>query len=226
MGVCDSKGNQQSNLENNNQVLFKLKNMRDNLEKKMNNLETKEKQTKERVKQCLRLKQRDRAKFYLKGCKLYQNNMKTTEGQLTMIEDQIMNIENAQNSKDTMIALQQGNETLKKLQNEVRVEDLDKVKEDMDEMKDNYNEISDFLKERADEEVEGCEEEFEQLMQEVQNEKVSNNNVAANKNIVNNNNIQLPSIPNNGIKSGITNNASNQIRNTNINQNQILMSKA
>ena len=151
--------------------------------------------------------------------------MQTTEGQLTMIEDQIMMIENAQNSKDTMIALQQGNETLKKLQNEVRVEDLDKVKEDMDEMKDNYNEISDFLKERADEDVEGCEEEFEQLMQEVQNEKVSNNNVAVNKNIVNNN-IQLPSIPNNGIKSGITNNASNQIRNTNITQNQILMSKA
>ena len=113
--TCESKANQQTALDKNNQVLFQLKSFRDKLENKINNLETKEKATKEKAKQCLRSKQRDKAKFYLKGCKLYQKNIQTTEGQLTMIEDQIMTIENAQTSKDTILALQKGNQALQQI---------------------------------------------------------------------------------------------------------------
>ena len=172
--TCESKSNKIAAKKNNEySVLDQCRATRDKLEIYIQNLELKEKMTKEKVKECLRKKQRDRAKFYLKGCKAYQQRIKIAEGKLSMIEDQIMNIENAHNHKDTIMALQQGNMALKQIQKEVTIEDLENVKEQMDELKDNDREIGDFLKEKLEEDEAGCEDELEQLVKEVQDEKSS-----------------------------------------------------
>ena len=202
--TCESKSNKIAAKKNNEYiVLDQCRATRDKLEKYIQNLELKEKMTKEKVKECLRKKQRDRAKFYLKGCKAYQQRIKIAEGKLSMIEDQIMNIENAHNHKDTIMALQQGNMALKQIQKEVTIEDLENVKEQMDELKDNDREIGDFLKEKLEEDEAGCEDELEQLIKEVQDEKNNNKNV----NQTNNNNIiKLPNVPNSNINTGVVNN--------------------
>ena len=202
--TCESKSNKIAAKKNNEYiVLDQCRATRDKLEKYIQNLELKEKMTKEKVKECLRKKQRDRAKFYLKGCKAYQQRIKIAEGKLSMIEDQIMNIENARNHKDTIMALQQGNMALKQIQKEVTIEDLENVKEQMDELKDNDREIGDFLKEKLEEDEAGCEDELEQLVKEVQDEKNNNKNVNQNNN---NNNIKLPNVPNSNINTGVVNN--------------------
>ena len=202
--TCESKSNKIAAKKNNEYiVLDQCRATRDKLEKYIQNLELKEKMTKEKVKECLRKKQRDRAKFYLKGCKAYQQRIKIAEGKLSMIEDQIMNIENAHNHKDAIMALQQGNMALKQIQKEVTIEDLENVKEQMDELKDNDREIGDFLKEKLEEDEAGCEDELEQLVKEVQDEKNNNKNV----NQTNNNNIiKLPNVPNSNINTGVVNN--------------------
>jgi hypothetical protein len=202
--TCESKSNKIAAKKNNEYiVLDQCRATRDKLEKYIQNLELKEKMTKEKVKECLRKKQRDRAKFYLKGCKAYQQRIKIAEGKLSMIEDQIMNIENAHNHKDAIMALQQGNMALKQIQKEVTIEDLENVKEQMDELKDNDREIGDFLKEKLEEDEAGCEDELEQLVKEVQDEKNNNKNVNQNNN---NNNIKLPNVPNSNINTGVVNN--------------------
>ena len=202
--TCESKSNKIAAKKNNEYiVLDQCRATRDKLEIYIQNLELKEKMTKEKVKECLRKKQRDRAKFYLKGCKAYQQRIKIAEGKLSMIEDQIMNIENAHNHKDAIMALQQGNMALKQIQKEVTIEDLENVKEQMDELKDNDREIGDFLKEKLEEDEAGCEDELEQLVKEVQDEKNNNKNVNQNNN---NNNIKLPNVPNSNINTGVVNN--------------------
>lgn len=202
--TCESKSNKIAAKKNNEYiVLDQCRATRDKLEIYIQNLELKEKMTKEKVKECLRKKQRDRAKIYLKGCKAYQQRIKIAEGKLSMIEDQIMNIENAHNHKDAIMALQQGNMALKQIQKEVTIEDLENVKEQMDELKDNDREIGDFLKEKLEEDEAGCEDELEQLVKEVQDEKNNNKNVNQNNN---NNNIKLPNVPNSNINTGVVNN--------------------
>ena len=201
--TCESKSNKIAAKKNNEYiVLDQCRATRDKLEIYIQNLELKEKMTKEKVKECLRKKQRYRAKFYLKGCKAYQQIIKIAEGKLSMIEDQIMNIENAHNHKDTIMALQQGNMALKQIQKEVTIEDLENVKEQMDELKDNDREIGDFLKEKLEEDEAGCEEELEQMVKELEDEKNNNKNMNQN----NNNNIKLPNVPNSNINTGVVNN--------------------
>ena len=219
--TCESRGNKKQLMNNNNanQVLFQCKSTRDKIDAYIKTLETKEKLTKEKAKECLRKKDRDRAKFYLKGCKAYQNRIKIAEGKLDMIEEQIINIENAQTSKDTLTALQQGNQVLRELNKEVKIEDLENMKQDLEELKDNDKEIGDFLKEKANEDIAECNDEFEQLVKEVQSEQINNKN--QNQNITNNNNKinNLPQVPNNAINAGIPNNKINQ---NNINNKQII----
>ena len=215
--TCESRGNKKQSVDKTYQVLNQCKSTRDKIDKYIKTLEKKEKLTKEKAKECLRRKERDRAKFYLKGCKAYQNRIRIAEGKLDMLDEQIMNIENAKTSKDTLTALREGNKVLTDLNKEVKIEDLENIKEDMEQLKDNDKEIGDFLKEKANEDIAECNDEFEQLVKEVQTEQANNKN-----NNISNNVNNLPKVPNNNIEVGLQNNKINQV---NVNNKQIIMNK-
>ena len=204
--TCESKGNKKEMIDS-NQVLIKCKSTRDLIGNNIKILEDKEKKTREKAKECLRKKDKDRAKFYLKECKAIQKRIKIREGQLDIVEDQIMNIENAKTAQEAMIALQKGNAVLSDLSKEVKIEDLEKEKEKLEELKDKDKEIGDALKEKINDDTAECEEEFEKLAKEVQEEQANNKN---------NNIIDLPKVSNNEIKVG-----DNQNKNVNINNKQI-----
>ena len=73
---------------------------------------------------------------------MYEEQVKTTDAQLEMIETQISKIENAQSQKDALRVLKQGNEALKKLQNEVNVEKFQEIGDDMEELKNQNDKIN------------------------------------------------------------------------------------
>ena len=126
----------------------------------------------EKAKESLKNKNKERAKLNLRLSKMYSEQIKTAEGQLEMIETQITQIENAQSQKDVFSVLKQGNEALKKLQSEVNVEKFQEIADDMDELKEQQNELAEFFKNRGiEEDDEELDNELDKLLDNVQKEQ-------------------------------------------------------
>ena len=162
-------------------AILDCKSCRDKIKRYIKNLEQKEQRSKLKVKELLRLKQRDRAKLYLKQSKLFSEQTKIADGQLDMINQQIANIESTSNMNECSEVLNRGNAVLKQLQNEVNIEHWENIKDDLDELKERDREIGDFFKEKGidEEELETqCDDEINKLLAEMQG-----------------NDIQLPNVP-------------------------------
>ena len=164
-------------------AIIQCKTCRDKIKKYIRNLEQKEIKAKEKAKELLRNKKRASAKLYLKQCKLFREQSKTAEGQLQMIEEQIVNIESASNMNECMKVLQKGNTVLKNLQNDVNIEHWENIRDDLEELRERDREINDFFRERGIDEEEcdaECEDELNKLLIEIQG----------------NNLLDLPNVPN------------------------------
>ena len=163
--------NKNVSLTNTEQAILKCKQCRDKINGYIRNLEKKENKSKEKAKELLRNKQKERAKLYLKQCKLFREQSKVADSQLDIINQQISNIESTSNMSECMSCLKQGNEVLKQLQKEVNIEHWDNIRDDLDELKERDREIGEFFRERGidEEEYEAeCENELNQLLFEIQ----------------------------------------------------------
>ena len=154
----------------NEQAILKLKVVRDDIKKYIKKLENNAKTKREKAKEALQSKNKDRAKLNLRMEKMFQEQVKTAYGQLEMIETQINQIEAAQSQKDVMTVLQEGNAALKKLQDEVNVDKLQEISDDMEELKAKNDEITEFFKERGIDEEESVNDELDKLIASVQSE--------------------------------------------------------
>ena len=205
MGVCGEaqdgrkvkpkKTIQLNEIEN---AILECKKCRDKIKKYIRRLSQKQLKSREKAKELVLSKQKDRAKVYLRMAKLHGEQIKVSEGQLEMVENQVSQIESTQNLQKCMNCLKQGNEILKKMQNTIKIEEWEKVKDDMDELKEKDKEISDYLKEYGIDEAQYDEEvnnELDKLLNEVQGE----------------NKIDLPTVP----KTEITENK-NKVKKTNV----------
>ena len=94
-------------------ALLDCKLCRDKIKKYIKSLERNAVLKKQRAKEALKNKNKDRAKLNLRQAKMYEAQIKTADGQLEMIETQISQIETAQSQRDAMSVLKQGNEVLK-----------------------------------------------------------------------------------------------------------------
>jgi hypothetical protein len=151
-------------------AILDCKSCRDKIKRYIKNLEQKEQRSKLKVKELLRLKQRDRAKLYLKQSKLFSEQTKIADGQLDMINQQIANIESTSNMNECAEVLNRGNAVLKQLQNEVNIEHWENIRDDLDELKERDEEIKDFFREKGienEELEEQCDEEINKLLQEI-----------------------------------------------------------
>ena len=152
------------------QAILKCKICRDNIKKYIKKLENDSKVKKQKAKEALQQKNRERARMNLRMEKMYQEQIKTAYGQLEMIDNQITQIESAQAQRDVMTVLQEGNAVLKKLQDEVNVDKFREISDDMEEIKEKNDEISEFFKERGIDEEESVNEELDKLIASVQSE--------------------------------------------------------
>ena len=110
-----------------------------------------------------------------------------------MIETQISQIETAQNQLDVFNVLKQGNNILKKLQEEVNVEKIQEIADDLNELKEQNDEITQFFKEKGIEENdEEIDNELDKLIDNVQKEEGKIDLPLANKEkIEENDNIEI-----------------------------------
>jgi charged multivesicular body protein 6 len=154
-------------LDQQEQAIFDCKTTRDKIKAYIKRLEKNEKLRKEKAKDALKAKDRDRARVFLQQSKLYREQINSANGQLNMIEEQIVNIESAQQRKEAFNVLKQGNEILKKLNEEVNIEKWEKIADDMNEIREQQNEIGNFLKSHNMDEAEyeeAVDKELENLM--------------------------------------------------------------
>jgi len=160
-------------LDNQESAILDCKMCRDKLKKYIKTLEKNAATKKEKAKEALKEKNKDRARMNLRLEKMYREQIKSADAQLEMIENQISQIETAQSQKDALTVLKEGNEVLKKLQSEVNVEKFQEIADDMEELKEQNNEISEFFKSRGIEEEEEVNDELDKLIASVQQEAAS-----------------------------------------------------
>ena len=139
---------------------------RDKIKTYIKRLERNANLKKEKAKDALRAKNKDRAKYNLKLSKMYQEQIKTADSQLTMLEEQISNIEQATTQRDAMKVLEKGNEVLKNLQKECNIEKWEKISDDMNDLKEQQDEINQFFRDRSMDDVDDdVEEEMNKLIE-------------------------------------------------------------
>jgi hypothetical protein len=206
MGICgaaqgERKVKQKKTIQLNEteNVILECKKCRDKIKQYIKRLSKKQLTSREKAKELVRTKQKDRAKVYLRMAKLHGEQIKISEGQLEMVENQISQIESTQNLQECMNCLKKGNDVLKNMQNTIKIEEWEKVKDDMDELKEKDKEISDYLKEYGIDEAQYDDEvnnELDKLLNEVQGENkidlpsVPKTEITENKNKVNKNNVK------------------------------------
>ena len=206
MGICGAaqgerkvKQNKTIKLNETENAILECKKCRDKIKQYIKRLSQKQLKSKEKAKDLVRSKQKDRAKVYLRMAKLHGEQIKVSEGQLEMVENQVSQIESTQNLQKCMNCLKKGNEVLKNMQNTIKIEEWEKVKDDMDELKEKDKKISDYLKEYGIDEAQYDEEvnnELDKLLNEVQGE----------------NKIDLPSVPKNEITENKTKEKKNNVK--------------
>ena len=206
MGICGAaqgerkvKEKKTIQLNETENAILECKKCRDKIKQYIRRLSQKQLKSREKAKDLVRSKQKDRAKVYLRMAKLHGEQIKVSEGQLEMVENQVSQIESTQNLQDYMNCLKKGNEVLKNMQNIIKIEEWEKVKDDMDELKEKDKKISDYLKEYGIDEAQYDEEvnnELDKLLNEVQGE----------------NKIDLPSVPKNEIIENKTKEKKNNVK--------------
>lgn len=126
-------------------AIFQLKRQRDNLKQYQRKLNVVIERQTRLAKQALKDGKPERAKVYLRLKKQQQSVISTTYDQLGNLENLIGTIEFKLIEKDVVYGLSQGNEVLKRLNNEMSVEKIDKVLDDLEDEKLRVDEVSDLL---------------------------------------------------------------------------------
>lgn len=132
-------------LSETDQAIMKCKQCRDNMKVYIKRLEKTSVNKREKAKELLKNKDKDRAKIYLKQSKFHVEQIKVASKQLEMVEDQIASIETATQLSEVMKVLETGNKTLKKIQEEIKIEKWEAISDDMKDIKEQQDEISNFF---------------------------------------------------------------------------------
>ncbi len=154
-------------LDKQEQAIMDCKMTRDKIKSYIRNLERTEKARKEKAKEALKNKNKDRARMYLMQSKLYREQITVASGQLNLIEEQIVQIDTMRFQREAVKVLEQGNKILEDLSKEVNIEKWEKIADDMSELKQQQDEIGNFLKSHSIDQTEyeeAVDKELENLM--------------------------------------------------------------
>ena len=201
MGVCMStnknknKSKNINDLDQNEKVLLECKMCRDKIKNYIKKCETTALKKRQKAKELLKNKQKDRAKVYLNQSKFHLTQAKVGDGQLKLIEDQINELQKATQLNEIRKVLENGNKVLKQLQSEINIEKWQEIKEDMEGLKEQQDEIGEFLRNNninEDEYENDVQEEFEKLQKDLEND------------------LNLPEVPKNKVNVQKENNENNK----------------
>jgi len=148
-------------------AILECKQSRDKIKAYIKRLEVNEQTQREKAKELLKKKEKDKAKYCLSQSKMYKMQIENSQNQLAAVEEQINRLDLFKTQKDVFNVLENTNKVLKDLQKEVNVERLEKIGEDLNDIKAANDEVSNFFKshnvdiEQNEEEIN---KEMEQLM--------------------------------------------------------------
>ena len=132
-----------------------------------------------------KLKEGDKAgakRLLVKKKKLFEQ-MKQTEGAISMMEEQKIMLESAAGTKDVIDTIKYTNSIVQEAMKELNVESLEDLKEEMEEAKAAQKEIADFFTDYLNEDMDEVEDELAQLEAE-EAQKAKNIIPSANKGII------------------------------------------
>ena len=147
------------------------------------NLDLRQKNLQEEAKK--KLKEGDKAgakRLLVKKKKLFEQ-MKQTEGAISMMEEQKIMLESAAGTKDIIDTIKYTNSIVQEAMKELNVESLEDLKEEMEEAKAAQKEIADFFTDYANEDMDEIEDELAQIEAE-EAQKAKNIIPSANKGII------------------------------------------
>lgn len=144
-----------------------------NMEEKIQHLEAKKNGQNEMAKEKLKKGDKNGAKQCLQKKKWFDDQIKTIDGAMMMLEEQKMMLDSTLTMGSVYEALKQGNTAINNASEGFKVEDLDKIKDDMEDMKNAFEEKNEFFKEASVLDNPELDDELDQLANEIENEKMS-----------------------------------------------------
>uniref|UniRef100_A0A7S4L0N7 Charged multivesicular body protein 6 n=1 Tax=Paramoeba aestuarina TaxID=180227 RepID=A0A7S4L0N7_9EUKA len=147
----------------------------------------------EAAKKLLLEGKRDQATLALKKKKYQQKMLQQTQDLLFNLEEMVNAVDFAQREKEIFDSLKRGRDVLQQLNNEMKVEDVEKIMDDTREAIEYQNEISELLgQELVPEDEEAIEAELAELIAFAEGTKEEDKNP----------DLVLPNVPDNVVKPG------------------------
>ena len=134
-------------------VMAKIKVQRDKLNARLKNLEEKEEKFDLEIRSHVANKNKEKALFGIKQKKMVRKYRKQAEMKLNVLEKQISSIEDAQDDIQFTQTLKESNQTLKKLQDQIDLEEIEIAKELDRDGKIVKEELENMLKDEEDEDL-------------------------------------------------------------------------
>ncbi|CAG9319069.1 unnamed protein product [Blepharisma stoltei] len=148
LGGSQNEG-QPSRVNKDDKAIAELKITRDKVKTYQRKLETNIEHCKQAVKQCIKKKNKDRALLALRKQKFLDKNLETTRGELLTLEVLINDIENAQIQKNIYDSLKKGNEFLQNINQQLTLDDVEKLMEETFEAVEYQQKVSEALSQQG-----------------------------------------------------------------------------
>ena len=147
MGCLIAKHNDEpaSRVNKDDKAIAEVKLTRDKVKNYLKKLENSISICKDAVKECIRNKQKDKAMLALRKQKYLEKNLETGRGELLNLENLVVNIENAQIQKNVYEAMKQGNDFLKSMNQQLTIDDVEKLMEETAEAIEYQQQVGDIL---------------------------------------------------------------------------------
>ncbi|XP_030754205.1 charged multivesicular body protein 6 [Sitophilus oryzae] len=175
MGIIFGKKKPPSRITAQDKAVLQLKQQRDKLKQYQRRIENSLASDREIAKKLLAKGQKDRAKLLLRKKRYQEQLLVKTDGQLENLEKLTHDIEFAQIELEVVEGLKKGNEALKKVNDALNIEDIEKILDETREAKEKQDEISSLLSGvLTDEDEEAVENELADILKEQMPEVPSN----------------------------------------------------
>lgn len=142
------------------------------LEEKIQHLEAKKNGQTQLAKEKLQKGDKSGAKQALAKKKWFDDQIKTLDGAMMMMEEQKMMLDGTMTMGNVYEALQQGSQAINVASENFKIEDLDKIRDDMEDVKATFNEKNEFFKEYSVQDDPELEDELEKLQSELDGESL------------------------------------------------------
>lgn len=154
------------------ETINKLNTQINDIEEKMSHLEAKKNGQVAIAKEKLAKGDKTGAKQALKKKKGFDDQIKTLDGAMMMLEEQKMMLDGTMTLGSISETLKGTNEVIKSNMKEMNLDEFDQIRDDIEEQKANFEEVNEFFKEYSAIDDPDLDDELDQLENEMQENKL------------------------------------------------------